>query len=143
MPTPYAVAHPLLCHMRVIRESRKHRLLDRPGNHHARVLANLEQPAHQGRVARHERGAVAGHAALLAQRVDREQSVVTAATHPWVEDARDGSRNGQPRRAPASTITPVQLGITLIAGDDHAVLPGPPDDRGEVFMAKDLPGGVA
>jgi len=124
----------------VIRESRQHRLLNRPGNHHARVLANLEQPADQGWVSGHERGTITGHTALLAQRVDRKQALVTAATHPRVEDARDGTRNWQSRGAPASTITPVQLGIALIARDDHAMLPGPSDDFREVVGAKDLPG---
>ena len=86
-------------------------------------------------VAGHEGGAVAGDVALLGQGVDGQQALVAAPADARVEDARD--------RAGRRVLAPVELGVALVTGHDHTVLPGPGHHLGEVLDRQHLTGGVA
>jgi len=74
---------PLICPAEssvvVVPERCHHRGLDGSRDDHARVLADLEQPRDQCRVAGDKARAVAGEVGPLGQRVDREQALVRAA----------------------------------------------------------------
>ena len=76
-----------------------------PGTIMPGVLAHLEQPRDERRVARDERRAVAREVGLLGQRVHREQAREVAAGHPRVEDARHARSTPTARPTPARRST--------------------------------------
>src|SRR5699024_3766857 len=103
----------LLPDMRVITQSHGHRVLDRPRNDHARVLARVDEVRDDPRVAGDEGGTVAGEVGLLGQGVYREQARQVAARDRGVQDGRYGTAT--PGFVPVS---PSQFRIAFV-GSDH------------------------
>ena len=93
------------------------------------MLADGEQLGHQGLVAGHEPGAVAGQVGALGQRVQGQQTGQVAAGDRRVQD-RD--RLG----------VPAELAVALVGGDDRPLRPGPVDPAAQLGGVQDLPGRV-
>ncbi len=123
------VPRPLLDDVRVVRERRDRRGLDGRGHDHAAVLADLQQLADHHRVARHERGPVAGQVGPLGERVDGEQALVIVTA-----DVRVQHRRG--------VGLPAQLQVALVADQQHPVLPRPLHRPAELRDGQHPPGRV-
>ena len=135
---PRGVPRALLDDVLVVGQRGHQGPLDGPRHHHPGVLADLEQPPDQGRVPGHERRTVAGEVGLLGGRVDAEQSLVGAVADPRVQHRGSGGRFARA----LGTGPPVELGVALVGGDDHAVLARPPHHLGEVLDPEHPAGGV-
>lgn len=126
---PGRVPGALLGHVRVVAERGDGRRLDRCGRHHAAVLADQQQLAQDGRVARDEGGPVPGEVGALGERVDGDDALVRTAADVRVEH-RDGFG------------LPAQFQVALVAEDQHVVLARPGDDPGQLVLGQDPAGRV-
>ena len=120
---------PLLVDVRTVAQCRDHRGLHGAGHQQSDVLAGLDQGGDRVGVARREPGPVAREVAALGQRVDGQHALRRAAADRRVQD---GDRLD----------VPAQLEVALVAGDQHAVLTAPGDDRREPLRRQDLTGRV-
>lgn len=126
---PVCVPGPLLGDVRVVAERRDGRRLDGGRRHHSAVLADQQQLAEHGRVARDEGRAVSGQVGALGERVDGDDALVRTAA-----DVRMQYGDGLG--------LPAQLQVALVTEDQHVVLARPGDDPDQFVLGQDATGRV-